>query len=377
MESWVRTVLSSLTLARFASRSRDVAAGRAMPYDGSMQWLLTTNPGLEDVVAAEAAETLDARVRDQGLGMRGRVVVETDAPSEQLERLRAPYHVARFLHGFRVRADSQGLDEIRKAARALEVPEMAAARAFRVTGRRSGDHAYTSIDLQHVVGQALVDRYGTDVDLEAYDVDVRCDVIGLRCEFSVRSTDASLHRQRFDRPFDHPAGTKAPLAYALLRLAGVQPGETLLDPFCGGGTIAIEAAQAWPDLHVIAGDVDPSFLEGARQNAEAAGVRERITFREMDARGLTEYVHGPADRIVANPPYGIRMGKTSYLKGLYSGFLHGASQVLTPRGRIVLMTPRAETLRRALFAMNELTPLAERNIRAGGLYPVVFTLAPL
>ena len=377
MELDVRSTLSSLTLARFASRSRDVAAGRAMPYDGSMQWLLTANPGLEDVVAAEAAETVDARVRDQGLGMRGRVVVETDAPSEQLERLRSPYHVARFLGGFRVRTDAAGLSEIRDAARALEVPEMASARAFRVTGQRSGDHAYTSIDLQHVVGQALVDRYGTAVDLETYDVDLRCDVIGRRCELSVRSTDASLHRQRFDRPFDHPAGTKAPLAYALLRLADVRPGETLLDPFCGGGTIAIEAAQAWPDLRVIAGDVDPSFLEGARQNAEAAGVGDRITLREMDARGLTQYLDAPVDRIVANPPYGIRMGKTSYLKGLYSGFLQGASQALTAHGRVVVMTPRAETLRRALFALNGLTPLAERNIRSGGLYPVVFTLAPL
>jgi len=348
-----------------------------IPYDGVMQWLLTTNPGLEDIVKTEVFEKLGAHVVDQRMGMRGRVVIETDAPMEQLLKLRTSYHVGRFVAGVRVRTDSSGLDEIREALEALDIPEMETARAFRVTGQRSGDHAYTSIDLQHVAGQALVDRYGTDVDLEDYDVDVHCDVIGVRCEISVRSTDESLHRRRFDRPFDHPAGTKAPLAYALLKLADPQPGETLVDPFCGGGTIAIEAAQAWPDVDIIAGDIDASFLDGARRNAEAAGVLDRITFVELDARGLAQYVDGPVDRVVTNPPYGIRMGKTGYLKGLYSGFLHGAARVLLPHGRIVVMTPRAETLRRALFAMNELTPMAERNIRSGGLYPVVFTLEPL
>ena len=354
-----------------------MAEAMSIPYDGVMQWLLTTNPGIEDIVAQEAFETLGARVVDQGMGMRGRVVIETDAPVEPILGLRSPYHVARFLRGFRVSTGQSGLQQIRATIADLDVPEMETARAFRVTGQRSGHHAYTSIDLQHVVGQALVDRYGTAVDLEAYDVDVRCDVIGVRCEISVQSTRESLHRQRFDRPFDHPAGTKAPLAYALLRLADPRPGETLLDPFCGGGTIAIEAAQAWTDLDVIAGDVDPAFLDGARRNAEAAGVLDRITFVELDARGLDQSVDGPIDRIVTNPPYGIRMGKTGYLKGLYSGFLNGAAQVLVPHGRIVAMTPRAETLRRALFAMNALTPTAERVVRSGGLYPLIFTLKPL
>lgn len=354
-----------------------MVGSRLIAYDGVMQWLLTTNPGLEDVVEAEAAEKLDARVIDQGLGMRGRVVVEADASVGRVCGMRSVYHVARFLSGFRIRTDEAGLDDLRNALAALEVPEMDDAKTFRVTGRRSGDHRFTSIDVQHVAGQSLVDRYGTAVDLEDYDVDVRCDVIGVRCEISVQSTRASLHRQRFERPFDHPAGTKAPLAYALLRLADPPSGGTLLDPFCGGGTIAIEAAQAWPELTIVAGDVDPSFLDGARKNAGAADVSDRIEFRELDARGLAQAVHDPVHRIVTNPPYGIRMGKTGYLKGLYSGFLNGAAQVLAPDGRVVVMTPRAETLRRALFAMNDLTPKAERVVRSGGLYPIVFTLEPL
>ena len=343
----------------------------------AMRWLLTTNPGLEDIVEAEAFERLGARLVDQRMGMRGRVVIDTEAAVERILQLRTPYHLGRFVAGFRLSPDAAGLEEVREALATLEIPEMESARAFRVTGQRSGDHAYTSIDLQQVAGQALVDRYGTAVDLEDYDVDVHCDVIGVRCEISVQATRESLHRQRFDRPFDHPAGTKAQLAHALLRLADPQPDETLLDPFCGGGTIAIEAAQAWPDVQVIAGDVDPAFLDGARQNAKAAGVLDRIEFVELDARGLAQFVDGPVDRIVTNPPYGIRMGKTGYLKGLYSGFLNGAAQVLAPHGRIVVMTPRAETLRRALFAMNELTPMAERVVRSGGLYPIVFTLERL
>ena len=354
-----------------------MALARRMAYDGDMEWLLTTNPGLEALAEAEAREKLDGQAIDQGLGMRGRLVVATDASLEHVLGLRSVYHVARFVADFRIRTGAEGLDDLREALSALEIPEMGEAGTFRVTGSRSGDHRFTSMDVQHVTGQALVDRYGTDVDLEAYDVDVRFDVIGVRCQVSVQANRESLHRQRFARPFDHPAGTKAPLAYALLRLSDPQPHDTLLDPFCGGGTIAVEAAQAWPDVEIIAGDVDPSFLEGARKNAEAAGVADRITFREMDARGLAQAMDDPVHRIVTNPPYGIRMGKTGYLKGLYSGFLGGAAQVLAPDGRIVVMTPRAETLRRALFAMNELTPTSERVIRTGGLYPTVFALERL
>ncbi|WP_454693795.1 THUMP domain-containing protein [Achromobacter aegrifaciens] len=135
------------------------------------------------------------------------------------------------------------------------------------------------------------------------------------------------------------------LAAGMLALAGWDPAAPLLDPFCGSGTILIEAAwialgvppgisrpfgferlrghdaYRWRDLKddarsrilpqldapLVGYDLDPQAIEFARNNAERAWLTEdSIRFEVGDARDVT----APADHgwIVTNPPYGERMG---------------------------------------------------------------------
>lgn len=135
------------------------------------------------------------------------------------------------------------------------------------------------------------------------------------------------------------------LAAGMLALAGWDPAAPLLDPFCGSGTILIEAAwialgvppgisrpfgferlrghdaYRWRDLKddararilpqldapLVGYDLDPQAIEFARNNAERAWLTEdSIRFEVGDARHVT----APADHgwIVTNPPYGERMG---------------------------------------------------------------------
>ena len=167
------------------------------------------------------------------------------------------------------------------------------------------------------------------------------------------------------------AVAKAPmretLAAAVLMAAGWQPGEALLDPFCGAGTIPLEAAlwsagvapgiarsereprsftfSAWPGFRsdiwrsciedarmlahecessssrvVIRGsDRDAGAIEAARANAERAGLAGCVEFVEASVSALAPPDAGPG-WIVTNPPYGVRVGDGGDVRRLYAAF---------------------------------------------------------
>jgi putative N6-adenine-specific DNA methylase len=143
------------------------------------------------------------------------------------------------------------------------------------------------------------------------------------------------------------------LAAGLLRLAGWQPGTPLLDPMCGSGTIAIEAAMialdlapglkrtfgfqklAWYDgpawqrikqaaqrrarppgpLSIWASDDDATAIHQCSANIAAAGIEGTIVVERADA--LTRIAPAPAGVIVSNPPYGVRLDDSGALAAFY------------------------------------------------------------
>lgn len=174
---------------------------------------------------------------------------------------------------------------------------------------------------------------------------VRAFLVDNMCSMMLDTSGTGLHRRGY-----HTMNTAAPLretlAAALVQLSYYRKNRTLLDPFCGSGTIAIEAAmlelkrapglnrsfacERWPmigakvwqetrneaqeafDRHTtldIRGyDCDPEVLQLAnthlRQSGlEQRGIRlERRDIREFSTRGLGEY-----GVIITNPPYGERL----------------------------------------------------------------------
>ena len=154
-------------------------------------------------------------------------------------------------------------------------------------------------------------------------------------------------------------GVAAPLretlAAAMVLLSRYRGKEPLCDPFCGSGTIPIEAAliarnrapgldrsfsaqrwrwletRLWMDAaqeaqdrefhgsYEIAGsDLDPAAVELARHNAALAGVDELVSFRVADARSFRP--EAPAGRVVTNPPYGERVLERRQAQELYEAF---------------------------------------------------------
>lgn len=154
-----------------------------------------------------------------------------------------------------------------------------------------------------------------------------------------------------------PAAVEAPLkenlAAGILRLAGWQPGEPLIDPMCGSGTFLIEAAQIalgiapglgrrfafehfrhfdrrlWAELKRVAearrqppralpvfgSDVVGEWLRRSRLNLEAAGLASCVTLEHADL--LEREPPAAAGMMVANPPYGVRLGEEEELAAFY------------------------------------------------------------
>lgn len=172
-----------------------------------------------------------------------------------------------------------------------------------------------------------------------------------RIQFSVDSSGELLHRRGYRRE-QGAAPLRENLAAAILLYLGWQAGQTLVDPFCGSGTFAIEAAliagrrppgQArsfafmhWPGFRqglwnlllataerdycnaagvILASDQDGAMLDKARVNAEMAGVGDSITWQQEDfARLQLPEVPGV---LVANPPYGTRLEEEAGSAELY------------------------------------------------------------
>jgi putative N6-adenine-specific DNA methylase len=332
-------------------------------------------PGLEAVCAAELGAATTA----------GGAEFEAD-----LERL---YHAnlwSRTATRILVRLGTiEARDFARLRRRAAELPweRFAGGRLdFAVTARRSRLYHGTAI-AERLEG-AVADRLGR---APAGEPPQRVVVRGEddRFTLSLDSSGELLHRRGW-RTEAGDAPLRETLAAGVLLLAGWRPDEALVDPTCGSGTFVIEAAlaatgrapgagrafafQRWPGYDaalfarlvaevrphpaaapIVGSDADASIVEVARRNAERAGVADAV---ELVAGPVAEarLPDGPPGLVVANPPYGRRLGAGAGLRDLYRAIARLA------RGwRLAILTGDA----RLLAACGR--PRATHRLTNGGL----------
>ncbi len=372
---------------------------------------VTTHHGIEDIAAAEVTRLLTeagitvSQAHEQPEALQGVVVADLAATSlstdgsgpdgetalcnrvwEALSRARSIYHVV--VHVGEVEWKGQTLDELATAIAALPFARMERSGSFRASCSRIGEHPFQSPDVEVAVGTALQNRYGTAVDLEHYDVNVRVDIVGSRCLCGYQLTGKKgldrRHRWQY-----HPRVTlRTTVAYAMLQIVGfeIDPGN-LHDPFCGSGTILLEAAAlvAGPGAGDDAVDRAPRItgsdraaraVEGCRSNLEAAGLSGQVSVNRINVRDLSDHLPAAGlDYIVTNPPYGIRMSPDAELGTLYRQILEQAAVVLRPGGVLALLVgKRRGRFNRILQSMQGFRLEHVRIIEIGGVYPGLFVL---
>ena len=351
-----------------------------------LKLLITGNPGLEDIMALEAREELGDRLAEVvELWGRGRIIasLRDDASAMHLYRMKSIHNIVLLLAEKRVGTSLDALDRVKEVTESSEIHKYIPYGAtFAVEAERLGEgHEYTSLDIARVVGEAVINategRQGwrPRVRLNSPQVvvyaEVDADVFRLGI---LLSGEHSRHRRGY-RIYDHPAALKPSIAYSMLRIVGARDGDTILDPMCGGGTIAVEAALLFETSRVICLDKNPVHIKGAIANATMAGVRNRIEFIVGDARRLQDYIkQGTVDIVVSNPPYGIRMGNPTSVRRLYEDFIASLHRVVGEGGRIALITTEEATIKEASLRVGFKLE-GSRRVRHGDLWVSIVTLS--
>ncbi|MCD6371475.1 MAG: methyltransferase domain-containing protein, partial [Candidatus Aenigmarchaeota archaeon] len=268
---------------------------------------------------------------------------------------------------------SQNFESIKKIINFLRknIPErLINAKSFRVTCSRYGYHNFRSIDVERLVGEYLYENYKIPVSLKDFEKNLFIKIVGSNAYILLQLNKTPLDK-RFYKLFNHPTAIDPILAYGMIRLSKIKRNQIIVDPMCGSGTILIEAALEFPNAKYFGLDIFERFVKGARMNAKAAKVR-LIKFKVGDCRCLEKYF-SKIDRIITNPPYGVKIGREETVKALYFKFVESAARVID-KGRIVLTVLKAGVFRNIIFKTKFFRISEERVVRYGGLYPNLFVL---
>jgi tRNA (guanine6-N2)-methyltransferase len=177
--------------------------------------------------------------------------------------------------------------------------------------------------------------------------------------------------QRYGELRRTPASTNPLVAAVMVRLAKIQPGQTVLDPFCGAGTLLVLAGEMAAPARLVGADHQARWLPLAAENARLRDLPLRLV--RADARRLPIGT-GTVDRVVANLPFGKRVGSHRINADLYPAALREVTRVLPGGGRAVLLTDDKRLFTESVQRTHQIKVIKEVTIARGGLYPTVYVL---
>ena len=254
-------------------------------------------------------------------------------------------------------------DELFEAIKACPWEEFIPANGkFWVTKASSvNSKLFSPSDIQSIAKKAMVERLKQHYDIEWFAEDgvaypIRIFINKDEVTVCLDTTGDSLHKSGY-RTQAGKAPISETLAAALIMLTPWHGDRVLVDPFCGSGTIAIEAAMIaaniapgmnrkftameWDNFiepalwdenieeardnidydvktDIQAYDIDGQVIRIAKENAKRAGVDELIHFQQREVKDLSH--GGKYGFIISNPPYGERLEEKDTLPAIYSAF---------------------------------------------------------
>jgi len=208
---------------------------------------------------------------------------------------------------------------------------------FAVSASFQGTRNYNRFDVEDLVGEAIEQLSGSEYHSRrdgtappADRVDWRVILDGKTMWLGFRPFDVPLHRREYRRQ-TVTGSLHPPVAAAMARLAQISDGHRVLDPFCGAGTLLLEAHAIMPGATYLG--VDKATITVAQANTPDHAT---VEWRTGDARDLPGHV----DRIVTNPPWDVRLGI-----GDLTPYLNQWRRVLQPDGLVVTILNHEQAAR--------------------------------
>jgi putative N6-adenine-specific DNA methylase len=228
---------------------------------------------------------------------------------------------------------------------------------FPVVGKSIKSRLFSVSDCQAIVKKAIVEKMKEKYHQKWFaETGPRYKVqVGLLSDIATLTIDTSgqgLHKRGY-RKGSSAAPLKETLAAAMVNISRWKPDRALIDPFCGSGTIPIEAAligkniapgiyrnfaaEKWPILNkqtwneareealdlidrvqllgITGYDIKKSAVELSEYHAGLAGIKNTISFKQQEVSKLnTKYEYG---YLITNPPYGERLSEKPAIEDLY------------------------------------------------------------
>ncbi|MFB5087347.1 class I SAM-dependent RNA methyltransferase [Psychrobacillus sp. PGGUH221] len=231
--------------------------------------------------------------------------------------------------------------------------------AFPVQGKSVKSTLFSVPDCQAIVKKAIVERLKLAykrigfLDESGATYKIEISILKDIATITIDTSGVGLHKRGY-RQEQGEAPLKETLAAALVKISKWNPDRPFVDPFCGSGTIPIEAAMIgqniapgfnrdfhseswswmsktiWDDvrneaedlarydqeLQIIGSDIDHKMIQVAEQNSFESGFGDIITFKQMQASDFSTTVTDGV--MIGNPPYGERIGEVEVIEKVIS-----------------------------------------------------------
>ena len=332
-------------------------------------------PGLEDVVRDELDRALGSpRVvtvpgRDDAVQA---TVVGSLRPLLRLRTVVAPFLSLRFdVPRPRALLDGAHFPRLIEAVRlAATVDPGARSRSFRfdAAGRDTQVFQHLAEQLGAATGMRHDPEEGTTLlrvrrppGLDAWDVLVR---LGAR-PLSARPW----------RRMGYVAAANATVAAAMVRLTRPRPEDAVVNLMCGSGTLLIERLLAAPARLAVGVDLAGDAIEAAAVNVAEAGLKGQVQLVESDIADAGWARRGPFDVLLADPPWGDKIGRHEDSEELHDLLLRRGYEVAAPRARFAVLTHEIRIMARCLErAKGHWRLESEQKVFNKGHHPRIYVL---
>ncbi|WP_202080939.1 THUMP domain-containing class I SAM-dependent RNA methyltransferase [Caldalkalibacillus salinus] len=360
-----------------------------------IELIATSTAGLEGVVKQEVMDLGYKNAQAEN----GKVIYTTDYKGIARSNLwlrtadRVKWKLAEF--------KAVTFEELFQQTKALPWGEILPKNAhFPVLGRSVKSTLFSISDSQAIVKKAIVENMKEKYNVSWFDEDgpaytIEVSLLKDIATITIDTSGEGLHKRGYRR-LHNVAPLKETMAAALIQISRWKPNIPFIDPFCGSGTLAIEAAligqniapgfnrsfdaeewgilpqKIWDDaieeaedlaeynrnLAIFASDIDDESVKLTENNALEAGVHHLVQASQHDFKDVrSEYEYG---YMITNPPYGERIGDKEETEALYRTlgrltkhyFDTWSVYVLTPHQQFETLFGRKANKKRKLFSGN-------------------------